>query len=600
MNKHLWLFLALLVSMAGVFTGTDYYVDPTSGNDCYNGTSPSTAWRTIGQVNNSMPIFGPGDRVLFKRGETFTGSSLIIRKGGTSSNPLVFGAYGIGNKPLFSGYSSDTVIYTHTAGLVGVALEDIAIRGVSGLGHFGVGFTADNNSAIRISRVDVDNVGHIGICVMCATDYLVEDCVVSNCGNAGIAIIGDQKYPAANGIVRNNIVHDVTGNDGITLHSAEPGELGSTHLITGNSCYNCREQGFDITSGRDITLRSNQSWANGHSGIVIAHNVTNVWIDKHTSRDETGRGIYILDSSSVKLTSSIVCNSGGQSLDISNCVNFEAYNNTVIHSSTNRPFLLDISGTVRNMTFKNNVFASLQASTPSVFVRYLFGTTPASVQSSFDQNLYWRPNLTSGANMFSDDSMGSYNFVTWQYKYGLDDGSLINDPQLIKPSSQDYHIQSSSVCVNRGVDVGLFSDFERTAIPQMGIPDIGAFEYEASASPQLRVVIEANPTSGQAPLNVNFTGSATGGTAPYTYSWNFGDDQASTSQNPFHSYPSEGAYTATLTVTDNEGGNAVASQVITVTKTAVSLAAAMSATPTSGQAPLNVNFSDSVSGGTAP
>jgi PKD repeat protein len=134
----------------------------------------------------------------------------------------------------------------------------------------------------------------------------------------------------------------------------------------------------------------------------------------------------------------------------------------------------------------------------------------------------------------------------------------------------------------------------------MGIPDIGAFEYEASASPQLRVVIEANPTSGQAPLNVNFTGSATGGTAPYTYSWNFGDDQASTSQNPFHSYPSEGAYTATLTVTDNEGGNAVASQVITVTKTAVSLAAAMSATPTSGQAPLNVNFSDSVSGGTAP
>src|SRR5581483_7409257 len=67
----------------------------------------------------------------------------------------------------------------------------------------------------------------------------------------------------------------------------------------------------------------------------------------------------------------------------------------------------------------------------------------------------------------------------------------------------------------------------------------------------LAATASGTPTSGQVPLNVAFTGTATGGTPPYSYGWNFGDSSTSTSQNPSHTYNAAGTYTATLTVTDS-------------------------------------------------
>jgi hypothetical protein len=68
-------------------------------------------------------------------------------------------------------------------------------------------------------------------------------------------------------------------------------------------------------------------------------------------------------------------------------------------------------------------------------------------------------------------------------------------------------------------------------------------------------------------LAVSFTGSASGGTSPYTYSWAFGDGGTSTSQNPSHTYASDGNYTATLTVTDLNFANASATVSISVEDT---------------------------------
>ncbi|RNI15907.1 PKD domain-containing protein [Methanohalophilus sp. RSK] len=50
------------------------------------------------------------------------------------------------------------------------------------------------------------------------------------------------------------------------------------------------------------------------------------------------------------------------------------------------------------------------------------------------------------------------------------------------------------------------------------------------------------------------------------WSWDFGDGNTSTDQNPSHQYSSEGTYTATLTVTDNDGNTGSTSSVVTVTE----------------------------------
>jgi hypothetical protein len=78
------------------------------------------------------------------------------------------------------------------------------------------------------------------------------------------------------------------------------------------------------------------------------------------------------------------------------------------------------------------------------------------------------------------------------------------------------------------------------------------------------VTVSASPTTGVAPLGVNFSNTASDADGYIaSYNWNFGDGQTSTQPYPSHTYTSAGSYTARLTVTDNAGATASATLVIT-------------------------------------
>lgn len=78
----------------------------------------------------------------------------------------------------------------------------------------------------------------------------------------------------------------------------------------------------------------------------------------------------------------------------------------------------------------------------------------------------------------------------------------------------------------------------------------------------LKATASADKAAGPVPLAVHFTGGATGGTAPYTFAWIFGDGESSTDQSPFHTYELAGVYEATLTVQDGVGATVSASLTI--------------------------------------
>jgi len=62
-----------------------------------------------------------------------------------------------------------------------------------------------------------------------------------------------------------------------------------------------------------------------------------------------------------------------------------------------------------------------------------------------------------------------------------------------------------------------------------------------------------SPTSGTAPLTVNFTDSSTN--SPTAWSWTFGDSSTSTAQNPSHQYTSANSYTVSLQATNASGSD---------------------------------------------
>ena len=100
----------------------------------------------------------------------------------------------------------------------------------------------------------------------------------------------------------------------------------------------------------------------------------------------------------------------------------------------------------------------------------------------------------------------------------------------------------------------------------------------------------ALPTTGPATLAVAFTDSSTGRITDW--SWDFGDGGTSTDQNPSHDYTTNGTYTVALTVT-GPGGDNTATQVGYINVTPL---AQFSGTPTSGDAPLTVTFTNASTG----
>src|SRR2546422_9316869 len=78
----------------------------------------------------------------------------------------------------------------------------------------------------------------------------------------------------------------------------------------------------------------------------------------------------------------------------------------------------------------------------------------------------------------------------------------------------------------------------------------------------------SNPNNG---TTVAFTALASGGTAPYSYSWSFGDGTSATGASPTHTYSNVGPYNVTLTTTDSNGATSSSAQQITVSASSIPL-----------------------------
>lgn len=126
------------------------------------------------------------------------------------------------------------------------------------------------------------------------------------------------------------------------------------------------------------------------------------------------------------------------------------------------------------------------------------------------------------------------------------------------------------------------------------------------SSPVAAIISPASNVSISKGQSVNFLGSVSGGTAPYTYSWNFGGGAAnSTLQNPSNvTFNTAGAYVVNLTVTDSNGLSSSSRKTVTVVAGSQPLAPYATITSPAGAQTIfkgtSLSFQGVPSGGKAP
>jgi parallel beta-helix repeat protein len=87
---------------------SNYYLSTAQGDDSRSpleARNPQTPWRTTTKLNAFFAELQPGDSILFKRGEVFFGT-IQTSKSGSPLSPIVLGAYGQGEKPVISGFTT--------------------------------------------------------------------------------------------------------------------------------------------------------------------------------------------------------------------------------------------------------------------------------------------------------------------------------------------------------------------------------------------------------------------------------------------------------------------------------------------------------------
>ena len=124
-----------------------------------------------------------------------------------------------------------------------------------------------------------------------------------------------------------------------------------------------------------------------------------------------------------------------------------------------------------------------------------------------------------------------------------------------------------------------------------GRNDTWVFESPPQAS------AAASPTTAEIGQPVAFTGSASGGTPPYTYSWKFPDGTTAAGPSAHYAFPTPGPGAVRLTAADAAGAPAVTTVTVTIVG---GPSVAVTATPAITDVGLPVQFAAVGSGGQPP
>ncbi|MEX0274892.1 MAG: PKD domain-containing protein, partial [Flavobacteriaceae bacterium] len=207
----------------------------------------------------------------------------------------------------------------------------------------------------------------------------------------------------------------------------------------------------------------------------------------------------------------------------------------------------------------------------------VFELRPPVVDAGQDQNILL-PTSTTTLNGTASDPDGS---ESWTYQWTQESGP--NTASLQGDTTLDLAV-SGLIEGTYVFGLTVTDDDNETGYDEVTVT-------VSSSNEGPTAVASATPMTGEAPLEVTFTGeNSTDDVGIVSYAWNFGDGNTSTEMNPIHTYSTAGTYTVELTVTDGDDATDSTTLSIVVESANQPPTAVASATPMTGEAPLEVTF----------
>lgn len=188
------------------------------------------------------------------------------------------------------------------------------------------------------------------------------------------------------------------------------------------------------------------------------------------------------------------------------------------------------------------------------------------------------------AGWYSAMAVGPYGNVGVAYM------TASNQLKFAVQHGTGWHIETLDEGVDHYDADSLGLDFDSRGCAHISYRCNSQLKY-AFNSDVVQARFSASPTSGEAPLAVQFTDQSAGAVASRL--WDFGDGQTSAEASPLHTYTADGVYTVSLIVGDGENSD-------TMTRTNLvsveSFAANFSASPTKGGPGMSVQFMNESTG----
>jgi parallel beta-helix repeat protein len=241
-----------------------------------------------------------------------------------------------------------------------------------------------------------------------------------------------------------------------------------------------------FSGGHQIRLSNNELKNGKGSGIYGGINNQYIKNDVHDNgTNDFDHGMYIFDPGNLIQGNTVHHNTGWgihiyseDHTDVSNnvvCGNYVYSNGT---SGTRGPGILLGSGS-NNIAYNNIVQGNIGG------IQIGFGAANASV---YNNTIYANRDGCIGVDPESTTTVLKNNICYLNDSGGITDlgrgtiqsNNLMSNPSFLNPAASDFHLQSGSAAIEKGANlfsVGVTTDFDGVARPQVGNYDIGAYEY---------------------------------------------------------------------------------------------------------------------------